>query len=142
MQFRRVSPTILLQKIPQGLLALLLILMTVFTWVLTSTNIEHSVSSIALKFRAELLSRTGDRVNSVLQGSNASATSLARLLGRIIDKGNISSLSFIQNQVKLAHGAFSLGCRVVMCSDLRVLIWHLNKSLYLPEILCLHIVTL
>jgi hypothetical protein len=107
MQFRRVSPTILLPKIPQGLLALLLILMTVFTWVLTTTNIEHSVSSIALKFRSELLSRTGDRVNSVLQGSNASATSLARLLGRIIDKGNTSSLSFIQNQVKLAHGAFS-----------------------------------
>ena len=87
--------------IHQGLLALLLILMTAFTWVLTSTNVEHSVSSIALKLRSELLFQAGDRVNAVLQGSNASATSLARFLSPLINQDNISSLSYIQNQVSL-----------------------------------------
>ncbi|MCO5592199.1 hypothetical protein L7F22_046197 [Adiantum nelumboides] len=45
------SPLLTSRLALTGLLAVLLIMMTVLTWVFTSTNVQHSVKSIAAEFR-------------------------------------------------------------------------------------------
>lgn len=84
-----------------ALLAVLLIIMTVLTWVLTSTNVQHSVSLIASKFRRELLLHSKDNVDSVLHENNASSASLATFLASL-DPSSLTSAANLHDQVRPA----------------------------------------
>ncbi|KAI5083394.1 hypothetical protein GOP47_0003137 [Adiantum capillus-veneris] len=84
-----------------ALLALLLIVMTVLTWVLTSTNVQHSVSLIASKFRWELLIHSKDNVDAVLHRSNTSSASLASFLASL-KQGSLSSADSLHEQARPA----------------------------------------
>lgn len=82
-----------------GLLAMLLIIMTVLMWVLTSTNVKHSVGSVASKFRHELLLHSEDNVNAVLHGNDASAVSLATFISSLTPD-SLSSAAYLHDQVR------------------------------------------
>ncbi|MCO5560949.1 hypothetical protein L7F22_014569 [Adiantum nelumboides] len=84
-----------------ALLAFLVIILTVLTWVLTSTNVQHSVSLIASKFRRELLLHSKDNVDAVLHGNNASSASLATFLSSL-EQGTLSSAASLHDQVRSA----------------------------------------
>ncbi|KAI5083094.1 hypothetical protein GOP47_0003432 [Adiantum capillus-veneris] len=77
------SPLLTSRLALTGLLAVLLIVMTVLTWVFTSSNVQHSVKSIAAEFRHELLLHIEDALGNSLQSNNASSFSLARFIGSL-----------------------------------------------------------
>lgn len=88
----------------QGLLAVLLIVMTVLTWVFTSTNVQHSVRSVAAEFRHELLLRVEDTMEATLQRSNASSVSLAKYLSSL---SQVTQASFVSLEDQVFFASFS-----------------------------------
>eukprot|EP00250_Pteridium_aquilinum_P017508 c23665_g1_i1 orf=1-2361(-) len=95
------SPLLTSRLALTGLLAVLLIVMTVLTWVFTSTNVQHSVRSVAAEFRHELLLRVEDTMGTILQSNNASSVSLARFLGSL-SQVTQASFASLEDQVRPA----------------------------------------
>lgn len=95
------SPLLTSRLALTGLLAVLLIVMTVLTWVFTSTNVQHSVRSVAAEFRHELLLRVEDTMEATLQRSNASSVSLAKYLSSLSQVTQASFVS-LEDQVRPA----------------------------------------
>ncbi|MCO5557036.1 hypothetical protein L7F22_010591 [Adiantum nelumboides] len=95
------SPLLTSRLALTGLLAVLLIVMTVLTWVFTSTNVQHSVKSIAAEFRHEFLLHIEDALGDSLQSNTASSVSLARFLDslNLVTQGSFTTL---ENQVRPA----------------------------------------
>ena len=83
----------------QGLLTILLVGMTVLTWILTLTDVQHSSKSITSGFGHELLLHTEAMVNDELQQNNASAISLSNFLGSL--NGSNVTNAFLGDQVSI-----------------------------------------